>query len=152
MVRTGWFKPVHVKSIGSQKARTLAAARKHIIRSIAAAEQVIRSRPNTEADPRDLRSTGLARRLPICAGSTARASDASIYKLKAKFGGMEVSEAKRLRTLEDENTRLRRLLAEAMLDNAALNDLLGKKWYARKEAESCRPSRGRPRHERTAGV
>src|SRR5262249_30878649 len=55
-------------------------------------------------------------------------SDASIYKWKAKFGGMEVSEAKRLRTLEDENTRLKRLLGDAMLDNAALKDLLGKKW------------------------
>ncbi|MCP3476613.1 IS3 family transposase [Bradyrhizobium sp. CCGUVB1N3] len=53
-------------------------------------------------------------------------SDASIYKWKAKFGGMEVSEAKRLRTLEDENTRLKRLLADAMLDNAALKDLPGK--------------------------
>ncbi|MGY4353163.1 putative transposase [Bradyrhizobium sp. GM7.3] len=49
-------------------------------------------------------------------------SDASTYK----FGGMEVSEAKRLKTLEDENTRLKRLLADAMLDNAALKDLLGK--------------------------
>jgi putative transposase len=47
---------------------------------------------------------------------------------KAKFGGMDVSEAKRLRTLEDENTKLKRLLADAMLDNAALKDLLGKKW------------------------
>ncbi len=47
-------------------------------------------------------------------------SHASIYKWKAKFGGMDVSEAKRLRTLEDENTRLKRLLADAMLDNAAL--------------------------------
>ena len=56
------------------------------------------------------------------------ASDASIYKWKARFGGMDVSEAKRLRTLEDENTRLKRLLADAMLDNAALKDLLGKKW------------------------
>ncbi len=55
-------------------------------------------------------------------------SDASIYKWKAGFGGMEVSEAKRLKTLEDENTRLKRLLAGAMLDNAALKDLLGKKW------------------------
>src|SRR3984893_8759380 len=55
-------------------------------------------------------------------------SDASIYKWKAKFGGMEVSEAKRLKTLADENTRLKRLLADAMLDNAALKDLLGKKW------------------------
>jgi putative transposase len=41
---------------------------------------------------------------------------------------MEVSEAKRLRTLEDENTQLKRLLADAMLDNAALKDLVGKKW------------------------
>lgn len=55
-------------------------------------------------------------------------SDASIYKWRAKFGGMDVSEAKRLRTLEDENTKLKRLLADAMLDNAALKDLLGKKW------------------------
>lgn len=55
-------------------------------------------------------------------------SDASIYKWKAKFGGMEVSEARRLKTLEDENTKLKRLLADAMLDNAALKDLLGKKW------------------------
>ncbi|MBR1294612.1 MULTISPECIES: IS3 family transposase [Bradyrhizobium] len=53
-------------------------------------------------------------------------SDASIYKWKAKFGGMEVSEAKRLKTLEDENTRLKRLLADSMLDNAALKDPLGK--------------------------
>ena len=55
-------------------------------------------------------------------------SDASIYKWKAKFGGMEVSEAKRLKQLEDENGRLKRLLADAMLDNTALKDLLGKKW------------------------
>ncbi len=55
-------------------------------------------------------------------------SDARIYKWKAKFGGMDVSEAKRLKTLEDENTKLKRLLADAMLDNAALKDLLGKKW------------------------
>ncbi len=53
-------------------------------------------------------------------------SDASIYKWKAKFGGMEVSEAKRLKQLEDESARLKRLLADAMLDTAALKDLLGK--------------------------
>jgi putative transposase len=53
-------------------------------------------------------------------------SDASIYKWKAKFGGLEVSEAKRLKTLEDENTCLKRLLADAMLDNAALKGPLGK--------------------------
>lgn len=55
-------------------------------------------------------------------------SDASIYKWKAKFGGLDVSEAKRLKALEDENAKLKRLLADAMLDNAALKDLLGKKW------------------------
>ena len=55
-------------------------------------------------------------------------SDASIYKWKAKFGGMDVSEARRLRTLEDENSKLKRMLADAMLDNVALKDLLGKKW------------------------
>ena len=55
-------------------------------------------------------------------------SSATFYKWKAKFGGMDVSEAKRLKALEDENSRLKRMLAEAMLDNAALKDLLGKKW------------------------
>jgi len=53
-------------------------------------------------------------------------SDATFYKWKAKYGGMEVSDAKRLRGLEDENRRLKKLLAEAMLDNAALKDILGK--------------------------
>ena len=55
-------------------------------------------------------------------------SNASIYKWKAKYGGMDVSEAKRLKALEDENARLKKLLADAMLDNSALKDLLGKKW------------------------
>ena len=55
-------------------------------------------------------------------------SEATIYNWKAKYGGMEVSEAKRLRSLEDENAKLKRLLADAMLDNAALKDLLTKKW------------------------
>ncbi|UXC90619.1 MULTISPECIES: IS3 family transposase [unclassified Sphingobium] len=54
-------------------------------------------------------------------------SEATIYNWKAKYGGLEVSEAKRLRALEDENAKLKRLLAEAMLDNAGLKDLLGKK-------------------------
>ena len=53
-------------------------------------------------------------------------SDATFYKWKAKYGGMDVSDAKRLKGLEDENRRLKKLLAEAMLDNAALKDLLGK--------------------------
>ena len=55
-------------------------------------------------------------------------SDASIYKWKAKYGGMDVSEAKRLRALEDENRKLKKLLAESMLDQAALKELLTKKW------------------------
>ena len=46
----------------------------------------------------------------------------------AKFGGLEVSNAKRLRTLEEENARLKRLLVDTMLDNAGLKDLLAKKW------------------------
>ena len=55
-------------------------------------------------------------------------SSATFYKWKSKFGGLEVSEARRLRTLEEENTRLKKLLAEAMLDNAVLKDLASKKW------------------------
>ena len=55
-------------------------------------------------------------------------SDATFYNWKAKYGGLDVSEAKRLRTLEDENGRLKRLLAEAMLDNAVLKDLVTKKF------------------------
>ena len=55
-------------------------------------------------------------------------SEATLYNWKAKFGGMEVSEAKRLRQLEDENAKLKKLLAEQMLDAAALRELLSKKW------------------------
>lgn len=53
-------------------------------------------------------------------------SEATFYKWKAKCGGLDVSEARRLKALEDENRRLKKLLAEAMLDNAALKDILGK--------------------------
>ncbi|WP_299472008.1 transposase [uncultured Roseibium sp.] len=55
-------------------------------------------------------------------------SDATFYKYKAKFVGMNVSDAKKLRSLEDENARLKRMLAEAMLDNAALKDLATKNY------------------------
>jgi len=55
-------------------------------------------------------------------------SSPTFYKWKAKYGGLDVSEARRLKALEDENGRLKRLLADAMLDNVALKDLLGKKW------------------------
>lgn len=53
-------------------------------------------------------------------------STATFYKMKAKYGGLEVSDARRLRQLEDENGKLKRLLADSMLDNAILKDLLGK--------------------------
>jgi putative transposase len=55
-------------------------------------------------------------------------SSPTFYKWKAKFGGLDVSEARRLKALEDENGKLKRMLADAMLDNVALKDLLGKKW------------------------
>ncbi len=55
-------------------------------------------------------------------------SEATFYNWKPKYGGMEVSEAKRLKALEEENARLKKLLAEQMLDAAALRELLAKKW------------------------
>ncbi len=55
-------------------------------------------------------------------------SEATFYNWKSKFGGLDVSEAKRLKQLEGENARLKKLLADSMLDNAALKDLLAKKW------------------------
>ena len=55
-------------------------------------------------------------------------SPATFYKWKAKFGGMTVPDAKRLKQLEDENVRLKTLLAEAMLDNAVLKDITSRKW------------------------
>lgn len=53
-------------------------------------------------------------------------SGTTLYKWKARFGGLDASEAKKLKALEDENRRLKKLLAEQMLDNAALKDLVGK--------------------------
>jgi putative transposase len=55
-------------------------------------------------------------------------SQATFYKWKSKYGGLEVSEARRLKALEDENAKLKKLLAEAMLDNAMLKDINSKKW------------------------
>lgn len=55
-------------------------------------------------------------------------STATFYKYKAKYGGLEVSDARRLRALEDENGKLKKLLAEAMLDNAILKDVAAEKW------------------------
>jgi putative transposase len=55
-------------------------------------------------------------------------SDATYYNWKAKYGGLTVSEAQRLKALESENSKLKRLLAESLLDNAALKDIVGRKW------------------------
>ena len=63
-----------------------------------------------------------------------RISEATFYKWKAKFGGLEVTEAKRLRTLEEENAKLKKVLAEAMLDIAVLKDISPKNGDARCEA------------------
>ena len=79
------------------------------------AEQIIGIQREAEAG---LKTAEVCRRHGI--------SDATFYKGKAKYGGMEVSDAKRLKTLEEENRRLKKLLAEAMLDNAARKDILGK--------------------------
>ncbi len=53
-------------------------------------------------------------------------SPATFYKLKARYGGMDLSDTKRLKQLEDENAKLKRLVADVMLDNVVLKDLLGK--------------------------
>lgn len=55
-------------------------------------------------------------------------SSATFYKWKAKYGGLDVSDARRLKALEDENRKLKKLLAEAMLDTVGLKELLAKKW------------------------
>ena len=55
-------------------------------------------------------------------------SSATFYKWKSRYGGLDVSDARRLKTLEDENAKLKKLLAEAMLDNAMLKDIASKKW------------------------
>jgi putative transposase len=61
-------------------------------------------------------------------GEDGRRVSATFYKWKAKYGGLDVSDAKRVRALEDENAKLKKLLAEAMLDNAMLKDIASKKW------------------------
>ena len=55
-------------------------------------------------------------------------SDATFYNWRSKYGGMEISEAKRLKALENENRELKHLLADAMLENRAIKDVLSKKW------------------------
>ena len=64
-------------------------------------------------------------------------SSPTFYKWKAKYGGLDVSEARRLKALEDENAKLKRMLVDAMLDNVALKDLLGKSGGARCASEGC---------------
>ena len=79
-------------------------------------------------------------------------SEPTFYNWKAKYGGLEVSEAKRLKGLESENARLKKLLADTMLDNAALKDLLAKNGDARREARGSRSFAFHVRNERAAGV
>ena len=79
-------------------------------------------------------------------------SEATLYNWKAKFGGMDVSEAKRLKALEEENARLKKLLAEQMLDAAALRELLSKKGMARRAARRRRASAGRDGPVGTSGL
>lgn len=55
-------------------------------------------------------------------------SDATFYNWRTKFGGMEASDAKRLKVLEDENKKLKQMLADTMLENRAIKDVLSKKW------------------------
>src|SRR5262245_26601633 len=79
-------------------------------------------------------------------------SEQTFYNWKAKYGGLEVSEAKRLKGLESENAKLKKLLADAMLDNAALRICWQKNGDARCQARSCRSPAFCVRHERAAGV
>ena len=72
-------------------------------------------------------------------------SSATFYNYKARFGGLDVSEAQRLKALEDENAKLKKLLAEAMLDPAVLKDVASKNGSARREAEGGGACRGGPR-------
>ena len=72
-----------------------------------------------------------------------RISSATFYKWKANYGGLDVSDAKRQKALEDENSKLKKLLAEAMLDNAILRDITAKNGHARRQARSRRAASGR---------
>ena len=64
-------------------------------------------------------------------------SDATFYKWRSKYGGMEVSDARRLKTLESENAKLKKMLAEQMMDVATLKEMLGKTSEARFEEKCC---------------
>lgn len=80
-------------------------------------EQIIRALKEVDAGAK---ATDVCRRLGI--------TEQTFYRWKAKFGGMDVSDARRLKQLEDENNRLKKLLADQMLDNQALKLVLSKKW------------------------
>jgi len=80
-------------------------------------EQIIRALREVDAGAKP---TDVCRRLGV--------TQKTFYRWRSRFGGMDVSDAKRLRALEDENAKLKKLLAEQMLDNAALKAVLGKKW------------------------
>lgn len=80
-------------------------------------EQIIQALREVDAGAKP---TDVCRRLGV--------TEVTLGRWRRKFGGMEVSEAKRLRQLEDENARLKKLLADQMLDNAALKAVLAKKW------------------------
>jgi putative transposase len=79
-------------------------------------------------------------------------SAATFYKWKAKFGGLDVSDARRLKALEEENAKLKKLLAEAILDNAMLKQVASKNGDARRQARGGRSSVQDPSGERAAGV
>ncbi len=72
------------------------------------------------------RADGAEKIVDLC--REAGISDTTFQRWKAKYGGLEVNEARRLKQLEDENRRLKQLVAELTLDNVALKDVLGKKW------------------------
>ena len=80
-------------------------------------EQIIRALREVDAGAK---AADVGRRLGV--------SEQTLYRWRQKYGGMDVSEAKRLRVLEDENANLKRLLADQLLDNSALKAVLGKKW------------------------
>lgn len=79
-------------------------------------------------------------------------SEATLYNWKARYGGSDVSEARRLKALEEENGKLKQLLADAVLDASALRELLTKNGRARRKARGCRSSSGQVPDERVPGL
>ncbi len=79
-------------------------------------------------------------------------SEGTLYNWKSKYGGMDVSEAKRLKQLEDENAKLKKLLAEAMLDASPFRELLSQNGRTRRKARGCRGSASRDGLVGTAGL